>query len=130
MARDARSDWLWFFVWVLSGLAAAGAAIAAGPLLFLPAAAIAAWFLFVRRTSSSGPRLLGGVVAMFMLYMVWENFTSHDQCWAGSATVEPHCEMPNHFGMFNGFVVGALLLVAGIVIQARRLRRSRRPSAV
>ena len=61
-----------------------------------------------------------------MLFMAWENFHSHVRCWAGSATQEPGCEMPNHFGFFNGFVLGALLLIAGVVIQVRRSRKQQR----
>ena len=124
MSHGARSGWVWFSVWVLLGLTAAAAAIAAGPLLLLLAAAVASLLAHRRGIRGSAGGLLSGAGALFVLLTAWAHWhapANVPNCGQGTET--PSCVFPNHLVDAEFLVIGAALLICGIVIQARRMSR-------
>jgi hypothetical protein len=124
MAHGARSDWLWFSVWVLLGLAAAAAAISLGALPLLMAAAVAGFLAHRRGIRRSAAGLLGGAGALLLLTAVWTHWhepTNALNCGEGDMTAP--CVLPNHLFEAEMLAVGAALLVSGITLQARRRPR-------
>jgi hypothetical protein len=124
MADEARSEWAWFSVWVLFGLAAAAAGIWLGPLSLIPAAGVAIVVVHRRRMRRSAAGLLGGVGVLLLLLAVWGHWhepTNAPNCGEGSET--PSCVAPNHLAEAEWLAVGAALLIGGIALGARQARR-------
>lgn len=114
--RGARLDWLWFSVWVLLGVVATLGAIALGPLVFVPAAAVAVFLVYRRGVQRSLFGLLSGA-GLLLLYVAWvQRHGPGTTCWH-TATASG-CDQ--HLNPLPWLVLGAALLVTGVVAQARR----------
>lgn len=125
MSHSTRSDWAWFSVWLLLGLTAAAAAISAGPLVLLFAAAVASFLAYRRGLRRSAGGLLSSAGLLFALLTVWGHqhpAANAPNCGQGSET--PSCVAPNHLVEGEWLAIGVALLICGIVIQARRMSRS------
>lgn len=103
------SAWLWFSLWVVLGLAAAVAALVLGPLLFLPAAAVAGVLAYLHGIRRSAYGLLSGIGALLLLYVTWlaEHYAPH----------LPPGYVPNHAHFIPPFLLGVVLFLSGLVAQ-------------
>ena len=84
--RDAArpgSEWRWFFAWAVLGLATAAAAVELGPLVLLPAVALAAWLVRRRGVRGSAYGVMAGLGSLLIVSMAWESArTSSARAWA------------------------------------------------
>jgi hypothetical protein len=118
-AARTGSEWRWFFVWVLFGLATAAAVVELGSVVLLPALALAAWLVHRRGIRHSVYGLTGSLGSLLILSMVWENARTPHECQA--VPNEPNTfSCPNHAGFVLPFALGVLLLICGVVAQIRR----------
>jgi hypothetical protein len=114
--HSARSDWLWFSVWVLLGVAATLGAIALGPFVFVPTAAVAVFLAYRRGIQRSAFGLVSGA-GLLLLYVAWvQRHGPGTTCW--HAATGGGCDQ--HLNPVRWLVVGAALLLTGVVAQARR----------
>ena len=114
--RTARSDWFWFSVWVLLGVAATLGAISLGPLVFVPAAAGALFLAYRPGIRRSAFGLLSGA-GLLLLYVAWvQRDGPGTTCWH-TATASG-CDQ--HLNPLPWLIAGAALFVTGVLAQARR----------
>jgi hypothetical protein len=110
--------WGWFFVWALFGSSWALASVSLGPLLLVPTALLGV-FLWRRRPVArrSAFGLMTGAGTL-LLYIAW---LQRD----GPGTTCRHIPGPGiqcdqHLNPLPWLVIGIILVVAGVVAQARR----------
>jgi hypothetical protein len=115
-SRIHLNGWGWFLVWVLLGAALALGMVSLGPLLLIPVAALG-FFLWSRPPASrSAFGLLTGA-GLPLLYVAWvQRDGPGTTCW--HTATGSGCD--SHLNPLPWLVVGAALLVAGVVAQARR----------
>ena len=115
-SRIQLNGWGGFVVWVLLGAAAALGFISLGPLLLVPVLVLGV-FLWTRpRMRRSAFGLLTGA-GVLLLYVAWvQRDGPGTTCWH-TATASG-CDQ--HLNPLPWLVVGAALLVAGVVAHARR----------
>ena len=88
-------------------------------LLLLPAVAVAVWF-GRRQARRFLPGLLIGVGVLLAVSTAWD-YERHPTPWACPG--EPNCVViPNHAADALWFAVGAVLLLSGVMVHARRRR--------
>jgi hypothetical protein len=116
--RSGRA-WRWFSVWVLLGLATAVAAVILGPVVLIPAAAVAGFLVYRRGMRRSAYGVMSSVGSLLILSMVWENARTPHECQA--VPHEPNTvSCPNHAGFVLPFALGVLLFICGVIAEKRR----------
>jgi hypothetical protein len=115
-SRIQLNGWGWFVLWVLLGAAAALGYVSLGPLLLVPVLALGVLLWTRPRVRRSAFGLLTGA-GVLLLYVAWvQRDGPGTTCWhtaSGSG-----CDQ--HLNPLPWLVVGAALLVAGVVAHARR----------
>jgi hypothetical protein len=114
--RTQLNGWGWFAVWVMLGAAAALGYVSLGPILLVPVAALGV-FLWTRpRVRRSAFGLLTGA-GVLLLYVAWvQRDGPGSTCWR--TATGSGCDQ--HLNPLPWLVVGAALLVAGVVAHTRR----------
>jgi hypothetical protein len=118
-----NSGWAWFLVWSLLGSAAALGAVSLGPLLVLPVL-LGGVFLWTKRPDArdSAFGLVSGAGTL-LLYIAWLQRDGPGTTCTRTAT-SVRCDA--HLNPLPWLVLGIVLLVTGVVAQARYWRRSAR----
>jgi hypothetical protein len=125
-ADRSGSEWRGFVAWVMLGLTTAAAAVEFGPVMLLPAVAVAAWLVHRRGMRRSAYGVMGGLGSLLILSMVWWDARTPHECQA--VPHEPNAfSCPNHTHFVAPTVLGVVLLVTGVVAQRRR--REQRPAS-
>lgn len=115
MTPERQTGWGSFYRWLVLGVAAAVVGVLFGLFVFLAAVALGVFFAHRR---GSLPGFLCGVGALLMLVVALAWFDRGHWC-AAKAT---HCTIPTGGTFAVGFAIGAVVLIVGVVLQARRSR--------
>ncbi len=106
----------WFWVWALVGCAAALAVVSLGPLLLLPAVLLGAWMASRPAIRGSSAGLLTGAGMLFLFVAYVNRQGPGTLCWQhGTAS---GCD--TYLNPLPWLVIGVAMVLAGIVVQARR----------
>lgn len=115
-SRIQLNGWGWFAVWVMLGAAAALGYVSLGPLLLAPVVVLGVFLWAQPRVRRSAFGLLSGA-GVLLLYVAWvQRDGPGTTCWR--TATRSGCDQ--HLDPLPWLVVGAALLVAGVVAHARR----------
>jgi len=114
-----RSDgWGWFFVWALFGTSWALASVSLGPLLLIPTALLG---VFLWRWRPAARRSAFGLLTgagVLLLYIAW---LQRDGPGTTCRPIPgPGIQCDQHLNPLLWLVIGIVLVVAGVIAQARR----------